>query len=132
MNYYLIKFPLRVVTKKLFPLCFLHDFFEWNWGRVTCCLVIYTALYCLSYVCGIFLKHIILTIKKIIPRTSQCDGQCGCLCVDVAAADTTDVTDDADSDLDMADDLLDQSDDEDRKRDLSTSASGDDKVDAIL
>ena len=49
-----------------------------------------------------------------------------CRC-NVTAADTTDITDDADSDLDMPDDLLDPSDDEDRKRDIS-SATADDKV----
>jgi len=46
----------------------------------------------------------------------------------VTAADTADVTDDADSDLDMPDDLLDPSDDEDRKRDASSTATADDKV----
>jgi len=45
-----------------------------------------------------------------------------------AAADTTDITDDADSDLDMPDDLLDASDDEDRKRDASSTTAADDKV----
>jgi len=48
--------------------------------------------------------------------------------LNVAAADTADVTDDADSDLDMPDDLLDPSDDEDRKRDTSSIATADDKV----
>ena len=46
----------------------------------------------------------------------------------ITAADTADVTDDGDSDLDMPDDLLDPSDDEDRKRDSSSAATADDKV----
>jgi len=49
----------------------------------------------------------------------------------VAAADPADVTDDADSDLDMPDDLLDPSDDEDRKRDTSSTTTSDDKVDDV-
>ena len=48
----------------------------------------------------------------------------------VSAADTADVTDDADSDVDLPDDLLDPSDDEDRKRDPTAASLLDDKVDA--
>jgi len=51
-----------------------------------------------------------------------------CACDHVAAADTTDITDDADSDIDMPDDLLDASDDEDRKRDSFATATADEKV----
>jgi len=54
---------------------------------------------------------------------------CDC---DVTAADTADAIDDADSDLDMPDDLLDPSDDEDRKRDTASTTTADDKVRAMI
>jgi len=77
-------------------------------------------------------KHlsVIDTFRKYRRRHSLYNGAGACDAV--IAADTTDVTDDADSDLDMPDDLLDPSDDEDRKRDSSASASADDKVSAVL
>jgi len=53
---------------------------------------------------------------------------CDDILSNASAADTTDITDDADSDLDMPDDLLDQSDDEDRKRDSFAAATADEKV----